>query len=577
VQLFIAGHPRFQKYRVKISLFDCDLAQLAKTEVFLLEELNKWNTTINSVRDEFYYLNFFTIHQLHAIVSLIDKQRNRQKLSPELADFLRFISLDQQVTDRRASVTLRPLEHVGDEEEISEQQQVKKLCMLGQQLGQLFQDARKTDFVISFAVPQVTRSDFTAGEPNLIVTSPERVLNQVLSLYAHECQRMPEAEEVLICSKETTHEHIKLLMLRCFGAEKAGRRSRLYCLAHVEQLPFELQNFITDLHADLAAQHQQHQTDESPASSYRLAAIAGHHQGHVITSWSSFRRKKIDLLPEVDLRQVIQQRFDKRGLQVHFFSSEFAGMGKTYRAHSWCLEKAQRLPQTVQLQGHAVREGLSDYLRHAAAPVVLHLDLSPDVDSRLNTLLFQLLVTGALQLPDGQLLYWPEPSTLAIEMPNSTKNSTKTRLHFLGLLSGTVLQKENDNPLVTKSPKTQNEAALMPPAVLFHPAGGKMQNKVQYVCKFLQAFRNDILASTEIKPDQIPDLSYGELRSQKGCGLYLWKPTVFLAQVFGTIDHVLSKRERSHAGAFDQLRKLFFLPVKSFRGESFLQHRSYAA
>ena len=69
------------------------------------------------------------------------------------------------------------------------------------------------------------------GEPNLVIAANEKaVLANCLSIYAKLGQRVPEAEELLVCSETSTQELIKLFLMRSLGAAKQGRISRMYYL-----------------------------------------------------------------------------------------------------------------------------------------------------------------------------------------------------------------------------------------------------------------------------------------------------------------------------------------------------------
>jgi hypothetical protein len=346
--------------------------------------------------------------------------------------------------------------------------------------------------------------DFTPGEPNVIVAARrDGVLVRLLSLYAQLCQRLPEAEEVLICTASTTREHIRMLLLRCLGAESAGRESRLYCLTHIEQLSFELQSYTTLLHAQLCAGRQHKNKGGAAAGRYRLAVIAGQAEGQeAVTAWANFARQRLDVVPAVDIRAALEHDFTSRAMRVRSFASEFAGMGKTHIIDGWCrqVSNAAAAPHRVSIHGHMSSPELAALLAAHAERPVFHFDLAPNVGSELNTLLFGLLVLGAVQHARGQMLYWPGDSTLAVEVPNSIANSTRLRLHFLDLLPGTVLT-EADNPINTTGDSS----------TAYHVGQQTVyQNRVQYVCKFLQAYGANKLHATNLVPHLVADLPHAE-------------------------------------------------------------------
>jgi hypothetical protein len=60
----------------------------------MARRLEQWTTIVDELRLQHYYLNFFTIHQLLAIVPLIEQLRQDQQRPPQLLDHLKFVRLD---------------------------------------------------------------------------------------------------------------------------------------------------------------------------------------------------------------------------------------------------------------------------------------------------------------------------------------------------------------------------------------------------------------------------------------------------------------------------------------------------
>jgi hypothetical protein len=96
VELYISGHPEFQDYSVRLRVAESDLAQLTRQKEELELCLERWTAAVDGLRLQHYYLNFYTIHQLLALLPLIDHLRDNaeSQLSPQLLDFLKFVKLD---------------------------------------------------------------------------------------------------------------------------------------------------------------------------------------------------------------------------------------------------------------------------------------------------------------------------------------------------------------------------------------------------------------------------------------------------------------------------------------------------
>eukprot|EP00439_Symbiodinium_sp_Y106_P048502 s2482_g6.t1 len=86
------------------------------------------------------------------------------------------------------------------------------------------------------------------GVPIFVCCADEacKVTELVLSIYTRR-ERVPEAEELLLCSSHTTLEElpgsreIELLLRRFFHARKHNREDRLYCVGNVHLLPYVTQ------------------------------------------------------------------------------------------------------------------------------------------------------------------------------------------------------------------------------------------------------------------------------------------------------------------------------------------------
>lgn len=97
VELYISGHPEFQDYSVRLRVDESDLVQLARQKEDLERCLEQWTATVDELRQQHYYLNFFTIHQLLALLPLLGQLREggeNTSLPPQLLDYLKFVKLD---------------------------------------------------------------------------------------------------------------------------------------------------------------------------------------------------------------------------------------------------------------------------------------------------------------------------------------------------------------------------------------------------------------------------------------------------------------------------------------------------
>jgi len=99
VELFISGHPRFQAYEKRVRVQDCVCEQLEREKIELKRCLDQWNALLYKLRLKYYYLNFFTIHELLAIVSLVEELQHDGEMPGQLLAYLKFVKLDLDERD----------------------------------------------------------------------------------------------------------------------------------------------------------------------------------------------------------------------------------------------------------------------------------------------------------------------------------------------------------------------------------------------------------------------------------------------------------------------------------------------
>ena len=87
------------------------------------------------------------------------------------------------------------------------------------------------------------RGQHDAGTQCVFACCAEResaVVELVLSMYARRA-RLPEPEEVLVCTEATSLEEVELLKRRFASARTHGRGENLYCVANVHSLSYAVQ------------------------------------------------------------------------------------------------------------------------------------------------------------------------------------------------------------------------------------------------------------------------------------------------------------------------------------------------
>ncbi|KAL9988404.1 hypothetical protein ACROYT_G002842 [Oculina patagonica] len=291
------------------------------------------------------------------------------------------------------------------------------------------------------------------GRPNLMLVPKDDVLATVLALYMHDKkQPLPNHEEVLICTPETTTEEIELLWRRATGVDVEGR---FYCLVHADLLDFSVSKQAVDM-LSVVTQGLAGRTGEH----YGLVVICSSEnedRANVVAVLDQYRVAAPPCPSPDDLKSYLKYQFrvppsqygyvnsskitwttagslDPEKLCVRAVSSRRGGLGKTLLVR----RLTEQLPNlinndmvwtnlrrhdsniclhvTVPLHGNSTDASMlvDSLLPHAVkanVPLsrVFHLDVSPSMRRGLDTLLFNLLILGCLCDKMGRV--WRRRST----------------------------------------------------------------------------------------------------------------------------------------------------------------------
>jgi hypothetical protein len=218
--LAFAGHFGFQKHDESF-LATVPLAALSTRLAELQKEYLDWVDQVKAARTEFYFLNFFRTEEVHLCVNLLkDVAANKDRL----LNILRLAAIDLAAEEIEG-----PLASWKDEPEASP---ISSLRQFGAFVNQLFRDQKPRSRIISQEiVSKGSRYVFEEGTRGAFasIVRPEQVLDLTLSLYVQK-GRLPEPDEVLFCTKSTSFEDIKLIVLRWAASAKNNRPDRLYCV-----------------------------------------------------------------------------------------------------------------------------------------------------------------------------------------------------------------------------------------------------------------------------------------------------------------------------------------------------------
>ncbi|XP_033105070.1 E3 ubiquitin-protein ligase RNF213-like [Anneissia japonica] len=263
----------------------------------------------------------------------------------------------------------------------------------------------------------------TRGRPNLILCPARDVLHTVLSVYMEGNGSLPAYDEVLLCNAKTSLEEVVLLWRRALN----GTNVKTYCLVNADALDYDVSvDAVKKLHQIMKGR-----------SDYQLVIVCNREredQSRIVTALNSDRissdkptcRKWHDIQEYLCMQFTQQVQLTNGRLQpaatltnqktcVQAISSKRPGVGKSLliQRYKEQLQRDVRRPdccitvplQTTTVQEHDIAKTLISRIQemNRRFPRIIHLDVSPNVCSGLDHLLFNLLILNTICCPDGSV------------------------------------------------------------------------------------------------------------------------------------------------------------------------------
>ncbi|XP_065844224.1 E3 ubiquitin-protein ligase rnf213-alpha-like isoform X2 [Oscarella lobularis] len=317
------------------------------------------------------------------------------------------------------------------------------------------------------------------GHPNLILVPRSDLLSTVLRVYMTDRDLpLPSAEEVLLCSPETTFETVLLFWRR---AIKDPTQGRLFCLVGADRLSYEVSREAVDelfkLSQGLSGEF---------GESFRLVVICcaeNEDKSYFVSSLERYRRPPLSCPSRQEVQSYLKDQFrngpselklcttmgtawtpaadqlDDEQSCVRVVYSTRAGVGKSLFVSS-VAAKLAHIPNNRQakiyysvedeklvtkiivplhdsvVDSDAIMEVLESFFPHPDQTLsrLIHFDISPSVRKGLDEFLFNFVVLGQINDSKGRVwrrrltdmhifeCTWPEEQDTLIKRGSTTRN-----------------------------------------------------------------------------------------------------------------------------------------------------------
>uniref|UniRef100_W5LFT1 RING-type E3 ubiquitin transferase n=1 Tax=Astyanax mexicanus TaxID=7994 RepID=W5LFT1_ASTMX len=474
LDLLFAGNPLFRQWEAKITCsdnsdspaisMDFNLSSIEEnitvegTAVEQLPELCRkmdrylsgWKKFMDKQRSDNYFLNYYTAEQIVYLCEQLSLKKCNEDLEDRALTMLSFINPKSATSSVWKTLNLIHADLI--EENVSngnsfmskdsaenEEAGLRTLDIIWEKY---FTDM-KTFLPDTLDTPKfmpldpserpVTRElpkGLVQGQPNLIVCPSEEVLASCISVYSFsEYEPLPTYDEVLLCSADTTYEHVELFLRRCLSSGYMGKK--IYSLLYADLLSYEVSYAVEQLF------HKLHSLSKKD---YKLVIICSLDREHAYMP-SAFSQFKLHMVPRESLKRIqayLSRHYTVSSEQasaaavfkdkqsVGIVSSKRAGVGKSLyiqrlyeqlqaseRPRSSNLKCIRLLESTVK--ENVILQSLLDTPNQNGL-VIFHFDVTTMVQRGLHEFLFKLLVLGYLMDAKGRMWKRSSQHLYVIEM-----------------------------------------------------------------------------------------------------------------------------------------------------------------
>jgi hypothetical protein len=429
------------------------VVNLQKEASAVEQKLNEWTNSIEQARGDYYYLNYFTVREICHMVRSMDKVSTDEGAWQSVWPLLRCISPNADMAKVKSQIIANPnLKKCGTGVEVN------RLNAMGAILGETFSGqqpiVRKLDGIK--LARQVLQGDLTirsmqSGEQGTpvfvcIAEAAPKVTELILSIYTRR-ERVPEAEELLMCSGSTSLEQIELLLWRFFKARKNGREDRLYSLGNIHLLPYVVQCGTVE-----TLRRLEDKFGYQDASA--LVFVSGL-QNQMLTNALNRHNIAVSVLPSENLRDAVKKIGETyHGRPMEAVSAKMNGMGKTHHILRNMAELQEQHGGAAIRHHIEIRETtdiamlVESLLRDPTDPKIptaIHIDLAHILPMYVDTLLFEVLVVGMLRDPTNCAVYHRRTMDFFfVEIPNTPQENTAQQLSFCLLIPRIYMQMSAD-------------------------------------------------------------------------------------------------------------------------------------
>ncbi|XP_034268690.1 E3 ubiquitin-protein ligase RNF213 [Pantherophis guttatus] len=406
-------------------------AMCRKMESFL----ERWNQFMSEKRSQYFYLNYYTAHQVVYLCKELGS-RNPSESALMMLSFIKY-SCSRQDIEEVSKLVISEIPNSFDvtyELQASRRELTEHLEEIWgsymENMGLFLPDCFDIETLGRFlsnlanlekrSVVRVLPQGLHTRQPNLILCPRSEILVSTISIYMNSPEEMlPSYDEGLLCTPQTSYEQVELFMRRCLTPN--NKEKKIYTLLFADELSYDVSYKLEELYQNLHLKH---------SSDYHLVIFCNCEREHcyIPSVFSNFIIHMTPLRPLKDIQSYLGKHYKatelgnpstsifKNNMCVGIVSSERAGMGKSLYI------KRMHQKMEAQLQGHRVHlrtirlidphvnerkimNSLFQLLdqKYQKRPMIVHFDITSSVQTGISEFLFKLFILRYLEDADGKI------------------------------------------------------------------------------------------------------------------------------------------------------------------------------
>ena len=421
-ELLHAGHFDYQNFK-KIYSFQIE-PEIIRNETKQLEQvLQKWNHQVEKLRNQYYFLNYFTMKKIWNFISIIHLSDGIQDdRVDEIIDNFTFYSnsiyslknlichINSDIHDTMDIIDiLKKFIIIWNEKKngylknnhLNDLLAIDILTICAECFNIIFNDISSRFRPICNDTNEKIQT-FPSGSfikmksvHVLCCESKYNIFEYVLSIYAR-AGYLPELEYLYICKPTSTFEQVNNLILRWSSSHLYNRENKIYSLVGIDSLSFEIQR------KTAYSIKERMKNTKNPL----LIISRNNENQHLI---AQFTHHRISIIPlPIEILQLCSNEIHSSSSgKVITFSSLHAGAGKTFSIRSFAYHEKSKYIHIPIMNTNKILSTIQNNLLHLRNNdkhfneemdyITLHLDLYDTVDHVFNEILFEFIFLGGIE------------------------------------------------------------------------------------------------------------------------------------------------------------------------------------